>query len=290
MRILRATTCNFILRDDNNRHPVYCGKPRCEEAGQRSLCFEHWQALESERALKQQNRRSRTPAFTPAPATSDRKPDVSGAITPIEYGGLQAAFDFFNATLFAKTMPDCFIVYQRKANSAGYFAADRYAGRIGQFGKHELALNPDGFIGQSDEQICQTLVHEMCHAWQQQCGKPSKRGYHNREWADKMKSIGLQPSSTGMVGGNEVGQRMSDYVIPDGRFVLAFAELARTGWKLNLQSAPRAGGTKAPVSKVKSTCPKCGGNAWAKPDYVLACVACGNVAMVPETQAYVDAA
>ena len=37
----------------------------------------------------------------------------------------------------------------------------------------------------------------MTHVWQHQHGKPSSRGYHNREWAAKMKAIGLQPSNTG---------------------------------------------------------------------------------------------
>jgi hypothetical protein len=56
-----------------------------------------------------------------------------------------------------------------------------------------------------------------------------------------MKSIGLQPSSTGMVGGKETGQRMLDYVLPDAPFSSAFAELAAGGWRLNLQSTPRSG-------------------------------------------------
>jgi hypothetical protein len=32
-----------------------------------------------------------------------------------------------------------------------------------------------------------------------------------------------------------------DYIIPDGPFTKAFAKLAATGWKLNLQSAHRPG-------------------------------------------------
>src|SRR5262245_65927631 len=94
------------------------------------------------------------------------------AITPVEYGGLQKAYDHFNAELFDGALPDVFITYQRKAHSAGYFSADRFSGRIAEFGKHELALNPDGFIGQTDEQIVQTLVHEMVHAWQHAYSKP----------------------------------------------------------------------------------------------------------------------
>src|SRR5262249_11771514 len=88
------------------------------------------------------------------------------AITPIEYGRLQQAYDHFNATLFDGTLPDVFITYQRRANSAGYFAPDRFSSRTEKSAQHELALNPDGFIGRSDLQIVQTLVHEMTHAWQ----------------------------------------------------------------------------------------------------------------------------
>jgi SprT-like family len=205
----------------------------------------------------------------------ERKIDEPVAITPVEYGGLQEAYDHFNNGLFDGTLPDCFITYQRKAHSAGYFSPDRFSGRVGQFGKHELALNPDGFIGQSDEQICQTLVHEMTHVWQQAFGKPSARGYHNKEWAAKMKSLGLQPSSTGMVGGKETGQRMRDYIIPEGPFTKSYAELATTGWLLNLQSAHQPGATKGPNSKIKFTCSSCGQNAWGKPGLAITCTPCG---------------
>ena len=197
------------------------------------------------------------------------------AITPIEYGGLQEAYDHFNAVLFEGGLPDVFITYQRRANSFGYFSPDRFSGRIGEFGKHELALNPDAFINQSDEQVCQTLVHEQAHVWQHTSGTPAARGYHNKEWAAKMKAIGLQPSSTGMPGGKETGQRMMDYIIPDGPFTKAFAKLAATGWKLNLQSAHRPGAKGGTNSKTKFTCTACGQNAWGKPDLAILCEPCG---------------
>jgi hypothetical protein len=143
-----------------------------------------------------------------------------------------------------------------------------------------LALNPDGFINQTDEQVCQTLVHEMTHVWQHAFGNPSARGYHNRQWAGKMKAIGLQPSSTGMVGGKETGQKMLDYIIPDGPFTKGFAKLAATGWKLNLQSAHRPGPKGGANSKTKFTCSGCGQNAWGKPDLAITCTPC-RIEMVP---------
>jgi hypothetical protein len=171
----------------------------------------------------------------------ERKADQPVAITPVEYSGLQEAYDHFNAALFEGALGDVFITYQRKAHSSGYFSPDRFSGRVLEFGKHELALNPDGFVGETDSQVCQTLVHEMTHVWQFVHGKPAARGYHNREWAPKMKAIGLQPSNTGAVGGKETGQHMSDYPIPGGPFEKAFAKLAASGWKLNLESAHRPG-------------------------------------------------
>jgi SprT-like family len=205
-------------------------------------------------------------------------------LTPAEYSGLQAAYDFFNTELFASELPDCFIVYTRKPHSAGHFAPNRYSLRVGDDVRHhELSLNPDAITGHTDKDVCDTLVHEMTHAWQQHCGKPSARGYHNKEWAAKMKSIGLQPSNTGMVGGKETGSHMSDYPIPNGPFEKAFTKLAATGWKLNLQSALRPGPkTATPSSKTKFTCPVCAINAWGKPDLQITCTV-DRVPMLAET-------
>jgi hypothetical protein len=104
-------------------------------------------------------------------ASRGRRADEPGAITPIEYGGLQEAYDFFNTALFEGGLVDVFITYQRHANTRGYFSADRFSGRQLAFSKHELALNPDTFIGRSDEDICSTLVHEMVHCWQHVLGE-----------------------------------------------------------------------------------------------------------------------
>src|SRR5262249_39184523 len=90
-----------------------------------------------------------------------------------------------------------------------------------------------------------------------------------------MKSIGLQPSSTGMPGCRETGQRMHHYVIAGGAFEQAYDRLAASNWRLNLESAHRPGEQrKAPNSKTKFTCPSCGQNAWAKPNAQLMCLFC----------------
>jgi predicted SprT family Zn-dependent metalloprotease len=205
----------------------------------------------------------------------ERKITEPIAITPVEYSGLQEAYDHFNRKLFDGELVDVFITYQRHAHSHGYFSPDRFTGRVDVSGRHELALNPDAFVGRTDEQICSTLAHEMVHVWQQQHGKPGSRGYHNKEWAAKMKAIGLQPSNTGAVGGKETGQQMSHYIVRGGRFLHAFVALALTGWKLNLESAHRSGPDGGRKSKTKFTCSGCGQNAWGKPDLAIVCKPCG---------------
>jgi hypothetical protein len=81
----------------------------------------------------------------------------------------------------------------------------------------EIALNPQYFY-ESDIKVLQTLVHEMVHMWQKYFGTPSRSGYHNREWANKMESVGLIPSHNGLPGGNKIGQNMNDYIHPNGSF------------------------------------------------------------------------
>jgi predicted SprT family Zn-dependent metalloprotease len=215
----------------------------------------------------------------------DRKSDAPEksapppAITPIEYRGLQQAYDHFNQDLFDQLLfgdelPDVFITYQRRSHSRGYFSPDRFAARGGVGGKHELALNPDHFYGRSDEEICSTLVHEMMHHWQHANGTAPKRAYHNKEWAAQMKSIGLLPSNTGAVGGKETGSQMSHYILEGGAFQQSFKKLAASGWKLNLQSAPVSGPKGGRNSKTKFTCSECGQNAWGKPDLAVICMHC----------------
>ena len=133
------------------------------------------------------------------------------------YHYLDDAFGFFNRVLFEDTLPACLLTVQREKNVMGFFSANRWTDREGNL-VHELAVNPTYFARHNLLEVLQTLLHEMVHNWQHSYGNPSRNGYHNRQWADKMESIGLMPSTTGLPGGNRTGQRMSDYPIPDGAF------------------------------------------------------------------------
>ncbi len=141
------------------------------------------------------------------------------------------AYAFFNNKLFEDKLPECLFTYQRQAKLMGYVAFKRW---VNEEGKNidELAINPCYFANYSVTTILQTLCHEMVHIWQEYYGTPSRAGYHNKEWSNKMRSIGLMPSSTGGPDGDFVGQAMSDYVIKGGKFESACVELLETGFKL----------------------------------------------------------
>jgi predicted SprT family Zn-dependent metalloprotease len=199
-------------------------------------------------------------------------------ITAREYTAFEQAYDWFNIRLFSDRLPQCLITLQRHARSRGYFANSRFGHRReSEAVTDELALNPDTFGTRSDKDILSTLVHEMCHCFQQHFGTPSRQGYHNKEWVAQMIAIGLMPSDTGIPGGKQTGQRVSHYIIEGGPFDRAAEALLSTGFCLNWQSVvverEQERVAKA-QSKTKYTCPSCGQNAWAKLDASLMCGAC----------------
>lgn len=200
--------------------------------------------------------------------------NMQNAITQAEYQAFQQAYDFFNTELFGGSLPDVLVTLQRHAKAYGYFSPERFVGRTDREAAHELAMNPDHF-GRTDELILSTLVHEMVHVWQKTHGTTPRRNYHDRQWAAKMKEIGLHPSDTAAPGGKETGQSVSHYVIEDGAFAVAFAKLQTTGFKLRWQSrADDPTRKNKAASKTKYTCPSCGQNAWAKPAASLLCGEC----------------
>ena len=196
------------------------------------------------------------------------------------YTNLDAAYDHFNRKLFGGKLPPCLLTMQRHKGAFGYFSGDRFA----NLDNHdditdEIALNPAHFASQTPTKILSTLAHEMAHLWQHHFGKPGRRGYHNSEWAAKMREIGLTPvalSSTGQPNGKDTGEKVSHTIDEAGRFAKACAAFLAT--KPAILYHDRAGEGEARkkkvASKTKYTCPECQANAWAKPDTNLVCGDC----------------
>ena len=199
--------------------------------------------------------------------------------TQATYDGLNAAYQFFNAKLFGGTLPHCLITMQRHKGAYGYFSGDRFAS-IGdpQDITDEIALNPAHFASRPPTGTLSTLAHEMVHLWQHHCGKPSRNGYHNKQWADRMRGIGLIPSDTGQPGGKDTGQKITHVIEPGGRFEKACAAFLAKHTTILYHDRAGEGEAatrkKKAASKTKYTCPGCGLGAWAKPDAPLVCGKC----------------
>lgn len=121
-----------------------------------------------------------------------------------------------------------------------------------------------------DRAILSTLAHEMAHLWQHYFGKPSRTGYHNKEWADRMEKIGLMPSETGRPGGKRTGQRVSQYVIAGGRFHSIANELLQN---FHIQWASSEVMRVRPA-RSRYTCPICNLKVWGKPRLSIICEKC----------------
>jgi predicted SprT family Zn-dependent metalloprotease len=206
---------------------------------------------------------------------------TQSALSTLGYGKFQQAYDWFNEKLFDGTLPSVLITLQRGGRTSGYFSYKRFSHRIGENSIHEIALNPAHFSNYSDTAILAILVHESCHAWQWVHGKPSRTGYHNHQWANKMKSVGLYPSSTGQPHGKETGQHMSHYIVLDDPFSRACRELIDSGFKLSWQSLEPVADKKPTQTRAKFTCSECGQSAWAKPDAQLICGVCRSAQIDP---------
>ena len=136
------------------------------------------------------------------------------------YDWFVEAYNHFNTDLFAEQpLPGCIITFQRKTKTMGYIKQNRWI-NISNCNKRidELVINPEYWICSQTSDVLSTLVHQQCHIWQCRHGSPGRGGYHNREWADKMVSVGLIPSSTGLPGGAKTGDHVGEYIELGGSF------------------------------------------------------------------------
>lgn len=230
------------------------------------------------------------------------------------YNELQIAYDFFNEQLFGNELPHCLITLQREKSTYGYFSASRFVSKSGKT-TDEIALNPAYFAICPPEEVLQTLAHEMVHLWQHHFGNKGRGGYHNKEWADKMESIGLMPSHNGKEGGKKTGDKMADYIIKGGIFEALCNELYSGDFKISWADKYPAReivknaiatntlheivdileewgvqaneqGELQIISEVKPTrvkfvCERCFNAAWGKPSLNIMCGDC-NVKMTAE--------
>ena len=225
-------------------------------------------------------------------------------ITKNQFISLENIYSYYNKILFNGTLPDCIINLSRHGGAYGFFISKYWKSqRDNNITAHEISINPD-HINRPEIDWHSTLVHEMCHLWQEEFGKPGRKFYHNRQWADKMEELGLMPSSTGKPGGSCIGQSMSHYIIEYGHFHLAFNDLFKTNlsagdlYDFRLLYKPTVGKNPAkPLNpdddnndtaaddegkagkRIKYTC-DCGNNVWGKAGLNITCCDCKTMFLI----------
>lgn len=96
--------------------------------------------------------------------------------------------DFFNAWAFRnQPVPIPAISFERtKVSTLGHYVIGRNSMGINE----NINLN-SLYLNRPMWDIIATLVHELCHSNQKIYGKPSNSWFHNKEFKDKMLSIGI---------------------------------------------------------------------------------------------------
>ena len=195
-------------------------------------------------------------------------------VTVEQFSLFERLFKYYNKALFQNQLKDCLINMSRKKGAAGLFEPEMWISSQKEH-YHEINISPQCLEMESIEWHG-VFVHNMVHLWQYDFGKPSRKGYHNKEWAQKMEEIGLIPSSTGKPSVKRTGQKVSQYHNPVGLFINAFNKLQKKeSWykPLPVLGSEDSGGKQF---RTKFRCPFCGQNAWGKPTLFVICGKCGK--------------
>lgn len=229
------------------------------------------------------------------------------------YEQLSQAYEHFNNDLFDGGLPQCVFSLRAGASKRGCMLKERWRHSTGK-SFHELAINSKIFDGVSLLTLFQTIVHEQCKLHNFIKGRHCRQGYHDKNWAETMESVGLVPSHNGKPGGRKTGQRMSSYIDKDGSFFSSCIKLLKAGFTLDWVdtkhfsskelsllskkddtvelenvsklldkklSVPEAltnsVQTSSAKSKIKYSCSSCNASVWGKPGLKVRCISCNTI-------------
>jgi len=135
--------------------------------------------------------------------------------------------DYLNKKLFNGELKECMYVFSRNKNlTGGYFSPQRWSNELGTE-IPEIAINANVLADGDLPNMLQILVHEQVHFWQFLTGSPGRGGYHNQEWADKAKELGLLPVNVDNPD-CETGDKISTSIIPGSLVEQVIAEILTT--------------------------------------------------------------
>lgn len=167
-------------------------------------------------------------------------------------GPLQHAAVHFNAGLFNGQLPPHVVTLQRSLRTESDFLPDRWQDASSNT-LHEIALNPLNLAHMTLLELVTALVRQQCHLWQFVHGTPSRAGYHNLEWSEKMASLGLKVQALEGSSHRRTGQRVTVSPIPHGPFLSVCSDLVRQGFGIKWIDRGFPADAKAPSASLAGT-------------------------------------
>lgn len=161
-------------------------------------------------------------------------------------------------------------------------------GRNGFGLSDEIALDEQHVRHSPRWQVYGTLLHELLHSWQQRHGRPGRRNYHNREFRDAARRLGLQVSPAGVTEYPAGDTPFARLLLQHGVSCSATSGTAapsprRPGSKLRLYQCPCGVKVRIGRAQFRARCLDCGGLFAPPTGQTTAPVVCVPTRPSPET-------
>ena len=206
-------------------------------------------------------------------------------------GYLNKLFDLLNDAFFENALSRPTITIQSTPRAYGHFSLrdDTWVSKLGA--THEINIGA-GTLARPIENVCATLLHEMCHYWNYVHGvQDCSRGgtYHNKRFKEAAEARGLIITHSERYGWShtEPGDALLDFVLEYGLTDILINRNEFSGLQIGGSTGTHSGAPTPPTRKPSSTrkyvCPKCGMSVRATRAVNIGCLDC-NERMVPTAQ------
>lgn len=196
-------------------------------------------------------------------------------------GYLNKIFDLLNEEFFESELSRPTITIQSTPKAYGHFTLNKNTWISKNGGSHEINIGA-GTLARPIENVCATLLHEMCHYWNfeneiQDCSRGGT--YHNKHFKACAEAHGLKVTHSEKYGWShtEPNEDLLDFVLDNGltdilinRNELTACTITGTGTKNGTGAAlpPK------PSSSRKYKCTCCGSSVRATKTVRIMCMDC----------------
>ena len=203
-------------------------------------------------------------------------------------GYLNKVFDLLNDEFFEGALSRPTITIQSTPKAYGHFSLreDTWISKLG--GTHEINIGA-GTLSRPIENVCATLLHEMCHYFNYENGiQDCSRGgtYHNRRFKEAAEGHGLIVDHSEKYGWSHTSpsDALLDFVLENGLTDILINRNEFTAFQIpgtgTHSGTPIPTLPKKPSSTRKYVCPCCGMSVRATRSVNIGCLDCA-VPMIP---------